>query len=271
MRGRRTPWITAAVVACAVLPAAPASAGGLTIGVGDTTLTFTAAPGETNTLIVNRVAAGNVEVTDTSGTPIVLPAQCSHPGGVTSIAQCLTPGGPLDKLVVALGDGADSAVFAAGSIPWRSLSISGEDGADVLQGASIAPCTVICIGYGAILDGGPGNDTLTAGATGQLLRGGSGNDTLNGGPGDDDLDGGTGGADLSGAGGVDVVSYTGRTVGVSANLASASRDDGSAEDCRTAPICVQRDGIGDDVEVLVGGDGPDLLVGGASADTLYGA
>jgi serralysin len=44
----------------------------------------------------------------------------------------------------------------------------------------------------AILDGGPGRDTLTGGGGTDALLGGDGNDVLNGGPGNDAIDGGPG-------------------------------------------------------------------------------
>jgi uncharacterized delta-60 repeat protein len=135
-----------------------------------------------------------------------------------------------------------------------------------------------------VLDGGAGNDTLTAG---------SGNDRLTGGPGDDVMDGGAGRDRLVEAGDVDftlvqgTARLDGRLTGLGddvlvrnrieeADLAGgpgANRLDASAFPGRTW----LRGGAGDDTlwggpaaDVLLGGDGNDRLYGGAGRDLLVG-
>ncbi|MCU0314049.1 MAG: hypothetical protein MUC84_08325, partial [Solirubrobacteraceae bacterium] len=275
---RGTRAVLRVVVALGLTPAvaaSPAHASSITIEttgfiVGTNALVFTAAPGEANTLIVNRVDALTAEISDTSGSPITLPAGCLHPGGVLSVAQCTSAPFPLERLRLNLGDGDDQVTHAGSSIPWQGLTILGEAGSDQLLGAVLAPCTLCSTPGTAVLDGGPNNDTLTAGPGFHELLGGSGNDTLTGGTGDDRLIGGPGGDLISGGAGADTVSYEDRTSAVSVDLASTVRSAGNSEDCRSLPFCLEKDGIGDDVETLLGGSGADTLVGDGEANAIDG-
>lgn len=60
----------------------------------------------------------------------------------------------------------------------------------------------------SIINGTPGNDTLTGTAANEQLFGGAGNDTLNGGAGNDTLIGGAGTDKLTGGAGADVFRFT---------------------------------------------------------------
>ena len=133
---------------------------------------------------------------------------------------------------------------------------------------------------------GDGDDVVTAtgrgtswlgvfgGAGDDRLRGGAGPDSLYGEAGNDTLDGGLGNDLLSGGDGVDAVDYSGRATPVS--VRPYGYDNGAAG---------EGDGIGDDVEVAIGGSGNDSIVdfpvaygnggndtlaGGLGADTLWG-
>lgn len=141
----------------------------------------------------------------------------------------------------------------------------GTGGADVLSGA-------------LTIEGGGGNDTLVAAATGSTLRGGDGADTLVGSDavdtliggdgadslegrgGDDVLDGGTGGDVLAGGDGVEIVSYDGRARAVVVSL------DGSAGDGEPG----EGDNVQADVEEVVGTSGADTLTAGSGGTTLTG-
>ncbi len=94
------------------------------------------------------------------------------------------------------------------------------------------------------LDGGAGDDRLTAGGGPVVFTGGAGNDQLVGGPAEDHLQGGEGDDTLIGGSGNDL-------------LEAGSGDD-------------YVDGGRND-DVILGGEGNDVLVGGFGADTLEGS
>ena len=137
------------------------------------------------------------------------------------------------------------------------------------------------IGGGSV-DGGPGDDTLSAsGSAG--LRGAPGSDALTGSPSDDhfvDADGATPGADrYEGGGGMDVVDYHHRRSGIVIDLPAGT----AAEDCLTA-IEGAKGGSGDDRllgtdasggfnggpgdDVIRAGGGDDQIRPGTGADTV---
>jgi Ca2+-binding RTX toxin-like protein len=108
---------------------------------------------------------------------------------------------------------------------------------------------------GVIANGGAGNDAITMTSTatfGATLQGGAGNDTLSGGNGADTLEGGTGNDRLAGNGGADLV------FGASMAAPNSSPTD--------------RDVIfgGDGNDTLVGSAGNDTINGGNGNDSLLG-
>jgi uncharacterized delta-60 repeat protein len=154
----------------------------------------------------------------------------------------------------------------------------------------------------SVLDGGAGDDTVTAGTAGDILTGGLGNDALDGGPGVDRLvesgdvdftlvqgttttNGSLTGlgtdvllrnrierAELTGGSGsnrIDASAFTGRTwlrgLGGNDTLRGGSLIDVLIGDTGNDDL----DG-GAGADVLIGGDGIDLLTGGAGADVLIG-
>src|SRR5262245_48026611 len=73
--------------------------------------------------------------------------------------------------------------------------------------------TLNIVGYGSIINGGVGadslvgaggNDTMSGGNGNDTMAGGAGNDSLNGGAGNDTLDGGTGNDTMTGGAGNDI-------------------------------------------------------------------
>jgi Ca2+-binding RTX toxin-like protein len=160
----------------------------------------------------------------------------------------------------------DPAVVGTGVTGRIYVTASG--GADLIR-TGAAPIPVV-------LDGGAGDDTLTAGAANDSLTGGPGNDVLNGGAGIDrlvesadgdfTLVGGTTARDGSLTGlGADVLVRNRIETALLTGGPGANRLDASAFAGRTT---------------LLGGDGPDelragglagVLVGGPGDDTLLGA
>ena len=110
---------------------------------------------------------------------------------------------------------------------------------------------------------GPQDDTATVASAitvGSRLFGEDGNDKLTGGGGDDTIDGGTGADTVNGGAGRDTADYSTRTAPVSLSL-NKTADDGEAN---------EKDNIGADVEVLVGGSGDDSLAGDEQDNALIG-
>ena len=128
-------------------------------------------------------------------------------------------------------------------------------------------------GFAITFNGGPGDDTLTGADGNDTLNGDAGDDDLMGKDGDDVLSGGAGddtfaeetadnGSDtFNGGAGVDVVDYSGRSVGVIVTMDGKTADDGEdGED----------DNVKGDVEDLIGTDEVDDITGNALANHITG-
>lgn len=187
--------------------------------------------------------------------------------------------GPLDRIVVTLGDRDDRATVLGATYPApvHVLGGAGRDrvrtsaagtgdggtGDDRLEGAgSFGPGDLL-------LAGGAGNDRLLGGRGAQTLVGGTGRDFLQGGSGDDRLKVSDGARarvrdTADGGPGADVASYEGRHAPV--RLALGGRVTGSED--RVRGVEGLEGGAGDDV--LTGTDGPNLLDGLEGSDRLEG-
>ena len=120
---------------------------------------------------------------------------------------------------------------AAPDVPGGYTVTPGTDGDDVIGGGN---------GVRDYVDGGAGDDNLSAGSLNDIVFGGSGDDTIDGGTGHDSLYGGSGNDTLYGGNQGDT-------------LYGGSGDD------------VLDGGKHDDV--LIGGSGDDILIGGNGSDT----
>ena len=112
-------------------------------------------------------------------------------------------------------------------------TISGGDGRDTIDGGT-GNDTINGRKGNDSISGGPGDDTIRGGDGRDTIDGGTGNDTINGGPGDDSISGGAGNDSLVGGAGNDAI------------LGGAGRD------------------------TLRAGDGKNTLDGGLGIDALYG-
>lgn len=139
-----------------------------------------------------------------------------------------------------------------------------------------------------VINGGKGNDKLSAGPANDTILGGGGDDYIFGGDGKDRLDGGSQGDDMFGGGGKDAIDYSSRVGNLTVGL-GALPDDGEAgegDNVRT-DIEIIFCGSGNDkvsttssksIEIygyagndtLNGGSGNDYLDGGAGNDLLIG-
>jgi hypothetical protein len=278
MRASLPRLIGLAALAAALLPAAPAAAS--TISSNGSTVTYTAAPGESNSVLVTHVAY------DTSCGSIGAPCLSVF----DSRARMTSVSGACE-LVSSSPIYGDTAVC---SVPTDVVANLGDR--DDAYWDWDGPSTV---------DGGAGNDVPITGAGGDdALRGGIGSDELEGWDGDDLLDGGPGDDYLEGiayveegmthgtdtyvgGGGYDTVTYEGRTEdltlspdGVANDGAAGEGDDigsdvmgvggGHGADTMTGNGARNVFGGGPGDDVLSGAGGDDHLVGAAGADRLTG-
>jgi Ca2+-binding RTX toxin-like protein len=175
----------------------------------------------------------------------------------------LIPKASVKKIVVNCGTGNDYANVGLGSEKIAVL-LDGGAGNDGLTAGTGAANTIIGGAGDDIVTGGYGNDKLDAGDGNDQLSGTNGNDSLlggagidllSGGGGNDLLDGGLGGDRLRGNEGSDTVTYASRTKPIVADITSTpgeTADDGEAG---------EKDFIDADVETLIGGSGNDKLTG----------
>jgi Ca2+-binding RTX toxin-like protein len=200
-----------------------------------------------NTDRVQVVSDGNVGIDPRSG-PFG-PGYTPDPGGVSAIEFTIAFTVPGSFLAVAGTAGDDRLTV-------------GTDGLDVDQDRDV---DVRVFGQGSrwILDGGDGDDVLSAQgahgtgdavATAVTMTGGAGDDRLIGGRGDDVLVGGTGSDSLQGRSGNDRLAAL--------DVVPTPGQDASAHDSLDG-------GNGDDE--LIGGPGQDVLCGGMGDDLLRDA
>ncbi|HEX2040892.1 MAG TPA: calcium-binding protein [Acidimicrobiales bacterium] len=172
-------------------------------------------------------------------------------------------------------DGAGEGDNAGGDLE----NVVGGSGDDALSGGD-GNNTLVGSSGNDVVVGGLGNDVLDGGDGGDALRGGDGNDTLEGGSGNDVLEGGAGTDAESGGAGNDSF-VQGATVEGNDSLSGGAGFDTADYSVRTAALHVtldgvandgagEGDGVGTDIERVVGGSGMDTLVAGSGAATLEG-
>ena len=212
-----------------------------------------------------------------------------------------------DTLVASNGDdvlrgmGGNDVLDGGRGSDTVSYEHAGEAGVNVSLAAPPTGTTFVSIEN---LRGSAGADRLTGDSQANVVSGLAGNDvlfglegddTLLGGDGNDTLDGGDGADLLVGGTGVDVASYATSSVGVTASLANATLNKGSAAGDRYEGIeglqgsdfadrlqaartgSVLFGGGGDDTLIgsdgndsIAGGDGDDLILASSGADTIDG-
>jgi hypothetical protein len=231
-----------------------APAGASTISFDGQTVTYTAAPGESNLVSLvtspydtscGAVGAPCLTVQD-SYAPLTAASGCTltYSGIGGSTAAC-----PIPQLVRAyLGDGEDA---------WWDW-----DGPSVIDGGDGNDSPLYGEGGDDVVHGGPGND---------VLYGNAGNDTLDGGQGDDDLEGVPGGVEAGlstagadtyiGGGGSDSLTLERRSENLSLSLDGVANDGAPSEG----------DNVGADIGLVVGGNGNDTLIGNSGPNALAGS
>ena len=222
-------------------------------------------------------AGGNESLTIDLTDGQFAPGMTPEGTGVSEIEFQISLGAGSDSLTVQGGPAAEKITLGTSGV-----NLNGDNDADLTL-AGIENVTV---------NGGDGNDTISAaggGGTGNpfttsvTLAGGNGNEKLTGGKGADVVDGGAGndtfkeaktpdgGDTLIGGAGTDTANYGARTAAVSVVLDGLANDGAGGEG----------DNVATDVEKLTGGKGGDTLDGGTVAvnntikggkgnDTLFG-
>jgi Ca2+-binding RTX toxin-like protein len=243
-----------AAVAAATCLLAPAGASAATIAKSGGVVTYTAAPGERNLILLSQ-SSGNTVVQDDGGNPLTSDGSCTVAG---SVANC----GVATGVQLLLGDRDDSLALST---------------------APLSAATAIRV------DAGPGNDTLTDQPGPDTYLGGPGNDSfVNGAPDGypDAFAGGDGRDSVSYFGSADVritadgVADDG-TAGEGDNVGTDVEDlfggDGDDVIVGTDAANTLVGGAGNDFiegrggdDNLAGGDGDDTMRGGAGADAVSG-
>jgi hypothetical protein len=152
------------------------------------------------------------------------------------------------------------AMFSVPPAGIKSLRIDADAGNDrVILDAAVALSARVIGGLGNdLLVGSDSTCTLSGNAGSDTLRGGWGNDVLNGGPGRDTVD------------------YSQRTTALRIIL-DKKANDGAVANLKGVP---EKDNVGDDCEIIIGGSGDDritgnnlnnTLIGGPGNDSLYGS
>ena len=242
------------VTALIVLLVIAGPAGASQIGIDGTTVTYTAQPGESNSVLVGvgnyDTTCGSVPVpcltvSDSYAHITIASAGCeltySGLGGET--VACPTP----SAVRVDLGDG-DDAYW-----DW--------DGPSTIDGGAGNDNPIFAEGGDDVVRGGSGNDVLFGAAGNDTLDGGGGDDYLEGIPGGVDVGTDTSGADTYiGGGGADSLTYERRSEDLSLS------PDGEAND--GAPG--EHDNIGTDITAITAGNGNDTLTGNGARNAMAG-
>lgn len=236
------------IAALAALTVAAVAHGAATVAVSGSTLTYTAAGGESNIPDIRRDpgAPARYVIVET-GTTLTAGAGCA----ADSATQVRCDDVGITSITVTLGDQDDVGGRLQASVT-APLTLNADAGNDTFTGGS---------GKDA-LNGGAGNDTLSGGSGNDTLKGGSENDVLNGDDGDDEFDPGVDdpGADtFSGGPGMDTMSYASSPQAVTVRLDDV-RNDGIANE----------DDVRSDVESVIGSPRSDLIVGNDLANALQG-
>jgi Ca2+-binding RTX toxin-like protein len=230
--------LLAVIAAFAISVLSPASALAGAVSVTNGTLSYVAAPGETNDVKVSGF--GNLLVEEEAGLAAGVGCSSQEP-----------------NRVVCPSTGVTAVYFDTG------------DKNDTLTNYTFLPAT---------LRGGGGNDSIFGGGGADTLDGGDGTDSLYGSWGDDRLDGGSADDTLGGGTGNDTAVYASRTAAVSVTLDDVGNDGEAGEGDNVKPDVNSAElGAGNDVfsgdqraNTVLGGPGDDQLDGAAGDDTLDG-
>ena len=254
-------WCLGIIAACLISPAFAAAA---TLSSAFNAVTYNAATGETNQLAVTR-SGGNYLLTESGAVAIAAAVPCVNVSA--SVATC--PAAGIRDIEVNLDNLNDSGSYDASvGPPVSQVRIDGGLGDDTLTAGGMTESFLLGREGNDIITGNDGDDDIRADVGNDIVNGGLGSDILIDGPGGDTVNGGEG-ADRFISGPVpdnsDVLNG-GPGLGDSIDLRN-----------RTGPLNVVFNGVADDGEPgegdnLIGlervssGEGNDTLTGGPEAN-----
>jgi Ca2+-binding RTX toxin-like protein len=226
-------------------------------------LTYEAAPGEMNAASVTNQGSDFFIVENIA--PLVAGPGCF----LESQHSVRCPSAGISSVVVTLGDLNDHFVAGSAGSSGYTLSIDAGPGDDNVDGLGFS--------VGAVIHGGPGNDSLRGSdrfsdtmfgdAGDDTLEGDDstnqfqgGDDTLDGGDGNDTLLGDFGSDELTGGPGMDVADYIHHAEDVFISLDDQANDGNVGEN----------DNVHADVENVFGTMGADVIVGNGEVNDLDG-
>jgi Ca2+-binding RTX toxin-like protein len=247
----------AAVVAIALF--APAAAHAAEAHVedgpdGTRVIVFTAAAGEANSVLVDRDPGftGDLYQLEDQNNPVTAGPGCTNPprtpfaGVEEDTVRC---DADVQGITLSLGDGVDSVRFG---------DLNGNVIVDGIQG-------------------GPGDDSLTASNGPTIVDGGEGDDTIEGRGGDDQLGGGAGDDNIVGGPGSDSVFGEDGKDFIRGYALPSTLEIGIVTSFRAGETNVLSGGAGPDriegdngPDQVAGGSGNDTIIGGGDADVLQG-
>jgi hypothetical protein len=269
-----------AMVVLAALAAAPASASTVRAtapappGSVDGYLSFDSLPGEANDVTMEKTPAG-FRIADL-GAPLTAQTGCTTVDAHTALCD---PGTGTPEVMANLGDLNDRlALLGTG---WsEGTLIGGGAGDDVLSGGCQMnggpgnDVLTACDSQWSYTDGGPGDDLLNGGTGDDGLQGGGGRDTMNGGPGNDSVGSGDNealhDADVfDGGPGNDEVYEGQRTQPVVVDLSNPAAAQGEAGEGDVIRN-VENARTGAERDTITGTDGANFLWGGGGDDVIRG-
>lgn len=234
-------------LACAVL-AAPSSALAATAAVEGGTLVYSAAPGETNSIVVEPALFGIGEVSIQDSAPLTPGAGCEAISETK--VDCALAG--VAAAQFSLGDGDDTFTLSTLAMP---LVVAGGAGNDTLAAAS-GPAT---------MTGDDGGDTINGGEADDRLSGGNGNDTIHGQPGADRIDGGAGNDTIMGDRPISGTAPTGNDVITGGPGVDNISGQGGSDTIDGGP---GNDSIDEEFSGANSGGGADTIAGGGGRDRV---
>jgi Ca2+-binding RTX toxin-like protein len=254
--------------ALALAPGAQAATGTVVERSGFDLYTVFAQDGKTNNIRISTVGTptGTNIVVEDSGDLVIPGSDCVAVN--THRVECVRTANA--QMIISGGD-LDDIITNITPIP---AVMQGGSGNDTIT-AGDAPG-----GTQNILTGDAGTDTLTGGALSDRLSGGAGIDRLLGGAGQDTLDGGPGDDTMTGGLGTDTY-VSSDTAADGADVMNGDGSDISIYSSRTTPVTVTLDGIANDgatgegdnnigIQQVTGGNGRDVLTGNAETNLLRG-
>ena len=229
------------------LLAVPAIASAATVSQTGATITYQAAVGETNSVVVNDPTATSYTFAET---PITAGTGCVQTNA--NLVTCTNASANI-SIVMNMDNMGDTVNASGAGQAADTFQINGEAGIDTLTGSAQV-------------------DTINGGTEADTMNGDAGADTMNGDTGADTMNGGAGAETMNGDAGNDLMDGEADADGINGGDDADVIYGGTGNTIDTLSGGLGTDTIngGDGNDILNGGDGNDSLVGGRRADDING-